>query len=100
MSVGSAPAWAYIMSFQGDDKAYGYDGDRRVGVCDMEADGNAVEGEYYRVYASSSSHLWDTNGAGPDNCVGSGTGAIVNQLRVCEQRFAAPDVCSSWQYRL
>lgn len=100
LSIGSAPAWAYIQAWQGDDTAKGYDSDRRLRVCDMEADTNAVEGEYFRVYDNDSSHLWDKNGAGPDNCVGSGEGAVLNKVRVCEQQFAKPDACGSWGYRI
>lgn len=65
----------------------------------MEADTNAVEVEYWRNFASSSSHLWDTDGAGPDNCKYSGTGNVIYKMRVCEQRFAEPDSCGSWAYR-
>ncbi|MFD5232388.1 hypothetical protein ACFWJ5_28445 [Streptomyces qaidamensis] len=100
VSVGSGPAWAYIEAWQGDDNAKGFEGDRRLRVCDMEADTNAVEGEYFRVYDNDSSHLWDKNGAGPDNCVRTGAGAILNKIRVCEQQFAKPDACGSWAYRI
>ncbi|URM89871.1 hypothetical protein LUW75_07550 [Streptomyces sp. MRC013] len=74
-------------------------GDTAIKTCDMEADQNSVEAQYVRTGGDTVNHLWDHNGAGPDNCVRSGTGKAINKHRTCEQRFAWPDVCGSWAYR-
>lgn len=98
LGLGSTPAWAYY-AYNSSDYASTYSSDTQVKVCDMEADTNAVEVEYHRNYSSSSSHLWDKNGAGPENCAYSGSGNIIYKMRVCEQRFAEPDSCGGYAYR-
>ncbi|MEU4256777.1 MULTISPECIES: hypothetical protein [Streptomyces] len=98
--VTAVPAWAGYKSYEGSDFSETYNSDRGLQACDMEADQNAVEGQYQRNGSDAIHHLWDKNGAGPDNCASSGSGtAHIIKHRTCEQRFAAPDVCGAWAWR-
>ena len=91
--VPAASADVSIMGtvYQGDDYAWSNGTD--VSVCDREADGHGVYGEF-DLSSGSNATVRDPNGSAS----GCGTNKFnrVVFFRVCEDLNNLPDPCSSW----
>ncbi|GAA3890701.1 hypothetical protein GCM10022243_64500 [Saccharothrix violaceirubra] len=89
--VASADVHALGAVYQGDDYAWSNGSD--VEVCDREADGHGVYGEF-NLSGGSKATVRDTNGSAS----GCGTNRFngVRTFRVCEVLNNLPDPCSSW----
>ncbi|WP_340557811.1 hypothetical protein [Streptomyces sp. GSL17-111] len=94
--LAATPAFGFT-AWQGDDKAYTTNGDRRAEVCDWEADGNRVKAQYRRDGSDTIKNWWNQLGDG--SCYPTPTGRSINKMRVVEQRSFAPDVYGAWAYR-
>ncbi|MDV9187293.1 hypothetical protein R6L23_03510 [Streptomyces sp. SR27] len=68
-----------------------------VQICDGDADGNAVESNYYR---DSGGHGAVQEYSGSGNCESSGSSSDhVYRHQAHQMRDFAPDSWSSWEYR-
>ncbi|MGW9454004.1 hypothetical protein [Streptomyces sp. NPDC055632] len=68
-----------------------------VRICDGDADGNAVESNYYR---DNGNHATVQEHSGKDNCEDSGASTNkVYRHQAHQIRDFAPDLWSSWEYR-
>jgi hypothetical protein len=83
--------------YQGDDVSYGWDSNRRLVVCDREADGRGVHADGYS-FAGGYIRVDDLDGYGGACYESNSMSSGLSSHRTVEEINNWPDAKSGWSY--